>query len=383
MTAQQWEHLHETADKYGMDDRKKHEILTKFAAAHERLFGKPAEHGKSLHDVLQLREQKDKPIGKIEVHPDTSKVLLELKESLSIDQWAYLERVLADEEEPEMLWIATEEEASKFSKDLSDVFNKARSKFPQNKDKLDKLENAIKVMTTKESQKKLRTLSLLEGSNMLASEMEKVLEPFASLSQDVSEDLLNDVANPHAVPLLLWANRMQWLADDHVSYTQEYEEFAANGTFKDINDPKHAGARKFVQDGIEEGRFEDSGIHFYPNNSGFEDVVTAQIELMAERYLGFDLSTDDGVAAFDAFAHSHKISPGEVWLDRVHPYPPPLHTYDELPIIKYDGWDDADVPEEHPQYFEELELKKVEMETERKLKELESEAAKKQKQQSQ
>jgi len=50
---------------------------------------------------------------------------------------------------------------------------------------------------------------------------------------------------------------------------------------------------------------------------------------------------------FDHLVHTYDISPGEDTLERTHPSPPDPHTYEELPIIKFDGWEECD--EEQPE----------------------------------
>jgi hypothetical protein len=49
------------------------------------------------------------------------------------------------------------------------------------------------------------------------------------------------------------------------------------------------------------------------------------------------------MAMVDHLVHTYDISPGEQTLERSQPIPMPEHTFDELPIMKFDGWEDSDV----------------------------------------
>jgi len=64
-----------------------------------------------------------------------------------------------------------------------------------------------------------------------------------------------------------------------------------------------------------------------------------KLERLAREFYQFDLDTDLGIASFDILCRTFDISPGELTLERTHGYPPEWHTYEELPIIKFDGYD--------------------------------------------
>jgi len=64
-----------------------------------------------------------------------------------------------------------------------------------------------------------------------------------------------------------------------------------------------------------------------------------KLERLAKDFLRYDLDTEFGLAQFDTFCHEFDISAGEFTLERTHGFPPAHHTYEELPIIKFDGYD--------------------------------------------
>jgi hypothetical protein len=62
--------------------------------------------------------------------------------------------------------------------------------------------------------------------------------------------------------------------------------------------------------------------------------------LMAS-YYGIDMTSEEGMAMVDQLVHNYDISSGETTLDRSQAVAMPMHSFDELPIMKYDGWDDC------------------------------------------
>jgi len=89
----------------------------------------------------------------------------------------------------------------------------------------------------------------------------------------------------------------------------------------------------------------DINITMAPFGTAIDTIYHEQLKRLATEFYGFDLDTDLGRLQFEMFMHTYDISPGEEYLDRSHPTPTPIHTYDELPIIKYDGYEDSDDPD--------------------------------------
>jgi len=82
-------------------------------------------------------------------------------------------------------------------------------------------------------------------------------------------------------------------------------------------------------------------------STAFDELYHHKLIRLANEFYNFDLSSDVGMIQFELFMHAYDISPGEEGLDRIHSYPTPLHTYEELPIIKFDGFEESDDPEIH------------------------------------
>jgi len=234
-------------------------------------------------------------------------------------------------------------EPEEFRGRVAEVSKKLKAQNPGLAPRVERLEQAVEFILKPENQRKLRLLDLLGRVELSKTEQEQLLAPFADKSLD--DALLNDVQNAHPIAERLWGDRMAWMASDNVNYTKHYEDVSDNGLFKDSHDVDQVKLKK-----VESKRYDAPILGPYPFNSGIEEVIHWKLQLLAEKFLGFDLSTDLGIAQFDSFVHNYEVSPGEDTLDRVHGYPPPLHTYDELPIIKFDGWDEADVPEDYPEY---------------------------------
>jgi len=208
------------------------------------------------------------------------------------------------------------------------------------------LESAIALILEPENQKKLRLLDLLNRVELTSEEKADLLAPFTDKAND--DALLNDVLNAHPIAERLWGDRSLMMASENIHYTKHYEVLDDNGLYKDEH---HLHPKVAARIPKSQSLFAAAPIMGpYPFNSGIEEIMHWKLQYLAEKFLGFDLTSDLGIAQFDSFVHNFEVSPGEETLDRVHGYPPPLHTYDELPIIKFDGWDEADVPEDYPEY---------------------------------
>jgi len=83
--------------------------------------------------------------------------------------------------------------------------------------------------------------------------------------------------------------------------------------------------------------------------SAQEMIFHMKLYRLAQDFYGLDLNTELGLMTFENMCHTYDISPGEDTLERCHTYPPDAHTYIELPVIKYDGWEYSDdIPPEDP-----------------------------------
>jgi len=77
-------------------------------------------------------------------------------------------------------------------------------------------------------------------------------------------------------------------------------------------------------------------------NTGADRLMHIKFMRLMRDYWAIDVYSVDGLAKIDNIVHTYDLSPGEPFLDRPHPIPTPHHTYNELPIIKYDGYELAD-----------------------------------------
>eukprot|EP01124_Arcella_intermedia_P006020 TRINITY_DN1352_c0_g1_i1.p1 TRINITY_DN1352_c0_g1~~TRINITY_DN1352_c0_g1_i1.p1 ORF type:complete len:575 (+),score=95.59 TRINITY_DN1352_c0_g1_i1:27-1751(+) len=196
---------------------------------------------------------------------------------------------------------------------------------------LDKLSKAIQYFGGKDQQKDLLVLSLLSRASLNAADTEKLFSYFED--KETSDELLKNVINPHPIAAKLWMDRMRVLTYDRVQYTQNYSE-GAESAFPDVSE-----SAKTVQIFNTRGSFDSPTPTHPPYNTAMEEVFEMKLDRLAKRFYGYDLSTDFGLSQFDYLTQNYDISPGEATLERTHSYPPPAHTYDELPIIKFDGYD--------------------------------------------
>jgi len=153
-----------------------------------------------------------------------------------------------------------------------------------------------------------------------------------------SDELLNNVLNPHPIAARLMGDRVERLCLEYVQYTKHFDE-GAETLFPDIDSKPRYRAY------YEEFRPEIDAVApvHPPFNTAMEDIFQLKLDRMAREFFKFNLDTDLGLAKFDLFCRSFDISAGEQTLERTHAYPPDYHTYDELPIVKFDGYDPLSV----------------------------------------
>lgn len=241
----------------------------------------------------------------------------------------------------------TEADISGFKSRLQEAIDTTLAK--DNSETTKKRAKELKELTDSvldpETQETLYLLHLFDRSVGLNPEqMENLIEPFLKFDplKDVDDGILNNVINPSPVAAKLWGDRLAMFGHTYGAYQKTFVEGQETLYHHIDSDPRF---RKFL-----DNTFMDP--FAYPFNSAVEEIIHLKLERLAEDYFGFDLSTDAGQLMFENFVHAYDISPGEDTLDRTHSYPPAFHTYEELPIIKFDGWDEADVPEDYEEYQE-------------------------------
>jgi hypothetical protein len=207
---------------------------------------------------------------------------------------------------------------------------------------VNKLKSLSKHVESKVKAASKETPSQKIVAELLRSDLTPVQErdmlAFFETKDGASDALLNDVLNAHPIAAKLLGDRLQVFFRDFVSYSENYKE-GAETLFPDIStDPL------FEKGWKKDPHFESPTPNHPPFNSPIEEVYQWKLERLAQLF-NFDLSTPLGLSQFEILTHSYDLSPGEPTLERTHSYPSFYHTYEELPIIKYDGYDPFE--EEH------------------------------------
>eukprot|EP01126_Amoeba_proteus_P011542 TRINITY_DN1466_c0_g1_i5.p1 TRINITY_DN1466_c0_g1~~TRINITY_DN1466_c0_g1_i5.p1 ORF type:complete len:660 (-),score=147.40 TRINITY_DN1466_c0_g1_i5:442-2421(-) len=158
--------------------------------------------------------------------------------------------------------------------------------------------------------------------------------------EDVSDQILLDVVGPSPVSQRLFGNLIEQLLVPKTDYTGEY--FEGGDPI-----PNSADALKRFDAKLNE---EKAPFLLVPDTkfpTSMEQLNHLRLLKLATEHYDIDIETPSGLAQFDHLIHSFDISPGEPTLDRCHPYVPDLHTYEEMPIIKFDAYEecDDDLPE--------------------------------------
>jgi len=210
----------------------------------------------------------------------------------------------------------------------------AVERHPQYRDKLNLLSKHVQKATAaqqKESFKGQRAIEELINTDLNSAQQRDLLSIF-EVQGGASDAILNDALNAHPIAAKLLGDRLENFFGEYVSYSQTYKE-GTETLFPDVNsNPIFANGWK------KDPHFESPTPNHPPFNSPLDQVYQWKLEKLAQIF-NFDLKTPVGLSQFDIFIHSYDLSPGELSLERVHSYPAFYHTYEELPILKHDGYD--------------------------------------------
>jgi len=205
------------------------------------------------------------------------------------------------------------------------------------------LKAAIDWLVTKEVQQDLELLQHLHSVPLTPRQQFELLAIFGSqrdLIPDIDVDVLYDVVNPHYIAYALFADRISaFTARNQIDYSTKFVDGSdttwANWATEQESESKFS---KILDYFLKSPSFPQGF------NSGQEELFHMKFCRLMEDYYDIDLDTIEGLATVDDLVHTFDVSPGEETLERCHAFPIPEHTYDELPIIKYDGYDDCIMP---------------------------------------
>lgn len=204
-----------------------------------------------------------------------------------------------------------------------------------------RMKEAVDAVLETNVQADLEIMHLLETTHITDRRKAEIAAIFAPASDPASDELLNEVLNPHPIATKLFGTRVKYMCLERPVYTEEFN--TGNETImrreKDWVDSPILKTTDFSNPSLIIAN--DDGF-----NSGQDELTHLKLIRLADSFLGINLASDSGVFEFENFVHTFDISPGEATLERTTTSPAPHHTFAELPIIKFDGWEDADeVPE--------------------------------------
>lgn len=178
---------------------------------------------------------------------------------------------------------------------------------------------------------------------------------------NVPDHVIRNILHPHKVTVALLGNKLKMLLkSEKVEYTNFFTDGSDSMFLKDcealpsrsqvVNDEMHSENRLVspVIDRTSDFPTGQSHVHHIKLNKLFFD------------YYGIDRTTEEGMAIIDQIVHTYDISPGEVSLDRAQAIPMPEHTFDELPLLKYDGYEYSDVEPEPDRTVENFDVSQIE-----------------------
>jgi len=197
------------------------------------------------------------------------------------------------------------------------------------------LKDGVDVILSPNIQGDLEIMHLLETTRITDRRKAEIAALFAPPPDEATDELLNNVLNPHPIAIKLFGSRIQFLCNESPEYTEEYS--CGNETIwsreKDYPSPELKNI-PFTE--LAPLQLDHYATHM-------DEIFHTKLFRLADSFLNLNLASDSGILAFENFVHTYDISPGEYTLERCHTSPAPPHTFCELPIIKFDGYDEADV----------------------------------------
>jgi len=210
--------------------------------------------------------------------------------------------------------------------------------------------------------KDLQIMKLLKNVKLTERRKGEILDVFRDHDKvmenyDLDRTDLIDIMNPHPLSYFILRDFVRELTmSDERTYTKKYGDVTSD-TY--IWSDKHEDPfnqtwwhpirkiKSILGKGSEENVVEEPIPYRSEFNTGLDELMHMKFVRLMSDYYGLNIYSEEGLAIVDNIVQTYDVSPGDPFLDRPHPVPMPAHTYNELPIIKYDGYETADwtVPE--------------------------------------
>jgi len=144
----------------------------------------------------------------------------------------------------------------------------------------EKLQSAIDFISQPEQQKDLILLDLLGSSDISMKQFSEALSIFEDNSG--SNELLNNVLNPHPIAARLMGDRIERLCLEYVQYTKHFDE-GAETLFPDIDsNPKYRAYYEEFRPEIDAV----APVH-PPFNTAMEDIFQLKLDRLAREFFKF------------------------------------------------------------------------------------------------
>jgi len=259
-----------------------------------------------------------------------------------------------------------EEVANWFKGVINASHDKIMKDGPQEKKTLsDNFKGAVEYFLSPSVQKDLEIMNLLRYSELTFKQKDEFLQLFSNgatdnAQNDVSNTVLLDILHPHELTMRLFGNQLKmFLNSEMVEFTEKFTD--GSDTYF-IRDTDLTGKLKTKDEKITNHSTELVAPRFVTSDfsTGQDHVFHLKLMRLLEDYYQMDVSSEEGLAMIDQLFHTYDISPGEDTLERSQPIPMPEHTFDELPIMKYDGFEDCDVDPEPDRTVEKFDVSAIE-----------------------
>jgi len=201
----------------------------------------------------------------------------------------------------------------------------------------DFMSHQIEFWSNPNAEQFLELTQLVANSDDLNTEKtEQVFNIFSDKNIKDDETYIKRITLNNPIGEALLGNNLVALSVPGVTYSEDYHE--TSGMRLRTEDPADAPDRKGWNPTT---AIFNGNVGFCNTNVAAEQIMNLKIERLVAFY-GLNLNNDIDLIRWNIFMDSHEISPGEHGLDWVLDFPPPEHTFEELPIVKIPSDEDVE-----------------------------------------
>jgi len=180
------------------------------------------------------------------------------------------------------------------------------------------------------------TQLVANADDLTVEKTEQMFNVFSDKNVKDDENLIKRITLYNPVGEALLGNNLVALSVPGVTYTEDFHE--CSGMRLKQDDPAESKDRKGWNPTT---AIFNGNVGFCDTHVASEQIMNLKLARLASLY-GLNLDNDVDLIRWNVFLDTHEISPGEHGLEWVLDFPPPEHTFEELPIVKIPSDEDVE-----------------------------------------